>query len=52
VNVLRAGGGNERKAAALALAECPSPDALIALESAPTLWRDIRNGRLTWDQIG
>jgi hypothetical protein len=51
VKVLRSGGGNERKAAALALAECPTPDALIALETAPTVWRDIRSGRLTWDKI-
>jgi hypothetical protein len=38
----------QRRAAALALAECPAPDALVALETAPELWRDIRSGRLTW----
>jgi hypothetical protein len=52
VKAFRSGGGDERKAAALALAECPTPDALTVLETAPTLWRDIRNGRLTWDHIG
>jgi hypothetical protein len=52
LKVFRSGGGEERKAAALALAECPLPEALIALETAPTLWRDIRSGRLTWDHIG
>jgi hypothetical protein len=52
LKVFRSGGGVERKAAALALAECPAPEALIALETAPTLWRDIRSGRLTWEQIG
>lgn len=41
----------ERKAAGLALAECPSPDALIILESAPALWTDIRSGRLSWDTL-
>jgi hypothetical protein len=48
----RSGGGIERKAAALALSECPTPEALTALETAPTLWRDIRAGRLTWNDIG
>jgi hypothetical protein len=52
LKVFRSGGGEERQAAALALAECPTPEALIALETAPTLWRDIRSARLTWDQIG
>lgn len=52
LKVLRSGGGNDRKAAALALAECPTPEALIALETAPMLWRDIRAGRLTWNDIG
>ncbi len=52
LRVFHSGGGEERKAAALALAECPTPAALIALETAPTLWRDIRSGRLTWDHIG
>jgi hypothetical protein len=41
----------ERKAAALALAECPSPDALLILESSPALWNDIRKGSLTWDSL-
>jgi hypothetical protein len=38
----------ERQAAALALSECPDPDALVVLESDPALWRNIRNGRLDW----
>ena len=41
----------ERKAAALALAECPSPDALVILKSSPALWNDIRKGSLTWDSL-
>lgn len=52
VKVLRSGGGDERKAAALALADCPAPEALLALEAAPSLWRDIRTYKLTWEQIG
>lgn len=49
--VFSCGDDVERRAAALALAECPSPGALIALESAPELWRDIRNGKLTWETL-
>lgn len=41
----------EQHAAALALAECPLPDALVALETAPELLRDIRAGRLTWNTL-
>jgi hypothetical protein len=41
----------ERKAAALAFAECPTPDALLILESSPAIWRDIRSGRLSWDSL-
>lgn len=51
VKVFRTTNGVERKAAALALAECPSPDALVVLESAPSLWSDIRSGRITWDNF-
>jgi hypothetical protein len=51
LKVFHTGLPDERKAAALALAECPTPEALVALESAPTLWRDIRSGRLTWNDI-
>lgn len=51
MRVFNFGGEKERKAAALALAECPTPDALIALDSAPELWRDIRNGNLTWEML-
>jgi hypothetical protein len=45
------GGQRERQAAALALAECPDLEALKALETAPTIWRDIKDGRLTWSDI-
>lgn len=51
VKTFRSGGGVDRKAAALALSECPNPQALVVLETAPTLWRDIRSGALTWDHI-
>jgi hypothetical protein len=49
--VFRTAAGDERRAAALALAECPVPSALTVLESSPTLWSDIRHGRVTWDTI-
>lgn len=51
MRVFRSGNATERKAAALALAECPTPQALTALETAPTLWRDIRTGRVGWDDL-
>ena len=51
VKVFRSGSPAERKAAGLALSECPTPRALTVLETAPVLWRDIRRGRLTWDHI-
>jgi hypothetical protein len=43
--------GIERQAAALALSECPAPDALAVLESDPALWRNIRAGRLGWHSL-
>lgn len=51
LRVFESPSGVERKAAGLALAECPSPDALVILESAPALWSDIRSGRLSWDTL-
>jgi hypothetical protein len=51
LRVFEQGTDTERKAAALALAECPTPDALVILESAPELWRDIRTGNLTWETL-
>lgn len=51
LRVFNFGNEDERKAAALALAECPTPEALIALESDPALWGDIRSGRLTWETL-
>lgn len=50
-NVLRVGTEMERKAAALALAECKSPDARTALESAPELAEAVKEGKLSWDDI-
>lgn len=51
VRVFSLGTAPERAAAALALAECPTPDALVVLESASEVWRDIRNGQLTWEKL-
>ncbi len=51
MRVFESPSATERKAAALALAECPTPDAIVVLESAPALWSDIRSGRLTWDNL-
>jgi hypothetical protein len=51
MKAFRWGGERERQAAALALSECPEPEALKALESAPVIWRTIREGHLTWSQI-
>jgi len=51
LRVFRSGNAIERKAAALAISECPTPQALTALETAPTLWRDIRAGRVGWDDL-
>jgi len=41
----------ERRAGALALSECPTPEALVILESAPQLWREIRKGTLSWNTL-
>ncbi len=51
VEALRTGGEKGRVAAALALAECPTPEALAALERVPMLWHEIRHGRLWWDRV-
>ena len=51
LRLFESASGAERKAAALALSECPDPDALAVLESSPALWRDIRSGRITWDTL-
>ena len=51
LRIFNFGGGEERKGAALALSECPTPEALIALETAPALWRDIRTGKLKWETL-
>ncbi len=41
----------EQRAGALALSECPTPEALVILESAPQLWREIRKGTLSWNTL-
>jgi hypothetical protein len=51
LKALRSGGAKTRMAAALALSECPTPEALTALESVPMLWHEIRHGRLWWDRV-
>ncbi len=51
LHVLKSGRVEEQRAAALALSECPAPEALSALETAADLWRDIRDGRLTWEKL-
>jgi hypothetical protein len=52
LRALRSGGAKTRTAAAIALSECPTPEALTALEAVPMLWREIRHGRLWWDRVG
>jgi len=41
----------EQRAGALALSECPTPEALVILEAAPQLWREIRSGTLSWNTL-
>ena len=49
--VLRDGSERERKAAALALAECPRPSARAALEMAPEIAAAARERRISWHAI-
>jgi hypothetical protein len=49
--VLDTGSAPERKAAALALADCPNPDARKLLARIGELERDIASGRLTWNHV-
>jgi len=49
--VLDTGTPPERKAAALALADCPNPDARKLPARAGDLERDIASGRLTWNHV-
>jgi hypothetical protein len=51
LRVFESASGVERQAAALALSECPDPDALSVLESDPALWRNIRTRRLGWHTL-
>ena len=50
-HVLRDGSERERKAAALALAECPRPSARAALEMAPEIAAEARERRISWHAI-
>lgn len=50
-HVLRDGSDHERKAAALALAECPRPSARVALDIAPLLAAEAREQRISWQTI-
>ena len=52
LRAFRSGGAKTRMAAAIALSECPTPEALTALETVPMLWHEIRHGRLWWDRLG
>jgi hypothetical protein len=49
--VLEGGNEAERKAAALALADCPLPAAKSALETAPELASGVRQSRIAWNTI-
>jgi hypothetical protein len=49
--VLAAGAATERKAAALALAACPAPEAAQLLGSAPDLAVAVENGELSWARL-
>jgi hypothetical protein len=49
--VLEQGSETEAKAAALALSECPLPEARTALETVPHLAAAIRDRSLTWNDI-
>ncbi len=49
--VLTEGSETEAKAAALALSECPLPEARTALETVPHLAAAIRDRSLTWNDI-
>lgn len=49
--VLREGSERERKAAALALVECPRPSARAALDGVPPLAAEARERRISWQAI-
>jgi hypothetical protein len=50
--VLTTGAPLEREGAALALADCPTPEAQDVLGQAPDLAAAIAEGRTTWDGLG
>ncbi len=49
--VLETGTEPEKAAAALALADCPLPEAAELLTAEPTLVQKIQAGELTWDKL-
>ncbi len=49
--VLATGAATERRAAALALAACPDPQAKALLAAAPDLVAAIERGELGWDRL-
>lgn len=49
--VLAAGTNVERQAAALALSECPRPEAIPILSTAPEFARLVAEGKITWASI-
>jgi hypothetical protein len=49
--VLRTGTEAERAAAALALGDCPRPEARAALAEAPALETAVREGRISWGTV-
>jgi hypothetical protein len=49
--VLATGAATERRAAALALAACPDPQAKALLAAAPDLAAAIERGELGWDRL-
>jgi hypothetical protein len=49
--VLETGTDLERRAGALAFADCPAPEAAAVLSAWPALTAEIGSGRLTWNDI-
>lgn len=50
--VLRSGDERERRAAALALHDCPRPEARAILQEAPDLAAAAAEGRIAWHELG
>ncbi|HTN04832.1 MAG TPA: EboA domain-containing protein, partial [Planctomycetaceae bacterium] len=49
--VLTTGSDVERRAAALALASCPRPEADQILKESPELEEGVRDGTITWSKV-